>query len=148
MARPVTTTGFAKVDRMFKGLEKKHIRPATSKGLRAGAKVVLSKAKAGVPHLSGVLEETLKVRVAGARTGRKLKKGEFGFSVIHIEKGAGDEIGRGEEGDPFYSRWVEYPTVKFEGDPYMRPALYDSTREVNAAVVDAIRKAVTKVRAK
>ena len=131
VGKNIITTGFPEVDNLLATLEDKLQRGPIRKGTRAGAHVVLPKAKAWVPHDRGVLESTLTVRVANrvldesGKGTRKLKRGEeFGHKVTHRDTGADD---------PYYSHFVEFGTKFREADSYIRRALYDSTDQVLAA---------------
>lgn len=142
----IITTGFPEVDNLLATVEPKLQRKAIRKGTRAGAKVVLPKARSFVPHDTGLLESTLTVRVANrvvdeAGGGvRKLKRGkEFGHQVTHRRTG---------EGDPYYSHFVEFGTVFREADSYLRRALYESRREVLAASRKAIIAGVQEIAAR
>ena len=147
-SKSIITTGFPEVDDLLATLEKKLQRKAISKGTRAGAKVVAARARRFVPHDTGLLERTLTVRTAkrvvDSVTGkaRKLKRGkEFGHEVTHRDTGSDD---------PFYSHFVEFGTVKWEGDPYIIPALFDSSSKVLAAsrkaIIDGVAEIAKKAR--
>lgn len=142
-SKAIITTGFPEVDNLLKTLEPKLQKKALRKGTRAGAKVVEQRARALVPHGdSGLLSETLTVRTA--KVGpyfKKLKRSEIGHTVWHVQRG-GDT---GGEDDPFYSVFVEYGTKFFRGDPYIKPALFDSKPRVLAEVRKAIIAGVDEI---
>ncbi len=124
----IITTGFPDVDNMLATLEDKLQRGPIRKGTRAGAKVVLSKAKSNVPHVSGDLDSTLTVRVASrvvdesGKYLRKLKRGkEFGHMVTHRTTG---------DIDPHYGHFVEFGTVSQDEQGYIRQALWNSSEQV------------------
>ena len=152
MPEAIITTGFADVDNLLATLEVKLQRKAIRKGTRAGAKVVLPKAKSNVPHgETGLLESTLTVRVAkevvdeSGKFRRKLKRGkEFGHMVTHREGGAGGGNPK-RPGDPYYSHFVEFGTVFQDEHSYIRRALYDSTDQVLAASRKAIIEGVNEI---
>jgi len=145
MAEAIITTGFAEVDNLLATLEVKLQRKAIRKGTRAGAKVVLPKAKARVPVDSGFLESTLTVRVANrvldenGGGARRLKRGkEFGHQVTH----------KTGTGNPFYAHFPEFGTIWQEPQHYIVGALYDSTDQVLAASRKAIIDGVKEIAAK
>lgn len=135
----IITTGFPEVDNLLATLEPKLQRKAIRKGLRAGAKLVRERAIALVPYDEGVLQDTLVVRSPKGTARRKLPRGTLGISVTH--RTTGDD-------DPFYAIWVEFGTVKWVGDPYIRPALYDRKVEILAASRRAIIAGVNEIAAK
>lgn len=149
--KSIITTGFPEVDNLLATLEVKLQRKAIRKGTRAGAKIVLQRAKQLVPFGQddgGTLERTLTVRTAkrvvdsGTGKARKLKRGEeFGHEVTHRDTGSDD---------PFYAHFVEFGTVIWEGNQYIRPALYDTTSKVLAAsrkaMIDGVNEIVNKAR--
>lgn len=138
-AKNIITTGFREVDNLLATLEPKLQKKAIRKGTRAGAKAVLQKTLELVPIDTGTLHDTMKVRTA-VGTGRgRLRRGNFGHMVTHVDRGADD---------PFYAHFVEFGTVKWEGDRYIRPALYDSKKEVLAEVRKELIKGVNEIAAK
>lgn len=150
----IITTGFPEVDDLLATLEDKLQKKAIRKGTRAGARVVLPKAKANVPHgLTGLLESTLTVRVAkevvdeSGKFRRKLKRGkEFGHMVTHRQGSSGGNPKA--PGDPYYSHFVEFGTKFQDEHSYIRRALYDSTDQVLAASRKAIIDGVKEILAK
>jgi HK97 gp10 family phage protein len=153
--KAIITTGFPEVDNLLATLETKLQKKAIRKGTRAGAKVVLAKAQAGVPiGDSGLLSETMVVRAAKVRAyDKKLRRWEIGHTVMHLGKKASvltpdNGSGRKRELDPFYSVFVEYGTRKWEGDQYIRPALLESKNAVLSAVRQEIVKGVNEIAAK
>ena len=134
MPQAVFLTGDKEVDRMLRTLEVKLQRKAFRVGTRAGAKIVLERAKRKVPVDTGTLEDTMTVRAAKGTGKRKFRRGlEFGHTVTHRDTGAED---------PFYAHFVEFGTDKWKGKRYIRPALYDSEAEVKAEVIRAIKAAL------
>ena len=128
-AATMSVSGNKAIDLMFSTLEPKLKRKALRKGTRAGAKVVLEKAKIRVPVDEGNLLRTMKVRAAqrDPTTRRPLQRGEVGHAVTHVApKG---EYGRGSL-DPFYSQFVEYGTEVIDPSRYLRSSLYDSAIQI------------------
>lgn len=140
--KSIITTGFPEVDNLLATLEPKLQKKAIRKGTRAGAKAVLVIAKRLVPigeDDGGTLQDTLTVRTSGGTGKGKLPRGTLGHMVTHRE--TGDE-------DPWYSHFVEFGTVKWVGDPYIRNALYDTKREILAVSRKAIIAGVNEIAAK
>lgn len=134
MAKAVVTTGFPEVDHLLKTLENKLKRKAIRKGTRAGAKIVVARARALVPVDTGLLESTLTVRAA-----KKVERGNIGHSVTHRQSW---------KEDPFYAHFVEFGTVRWPGgSPYIRPALYDSRTKVVAVARAAMKTGVDEISA-
>ncbi len=136
--KAIITTGFPEVDDSLKTLDTKLQKKAIRKGTRRGAKEVHKAALQLVPIDTGTLQDTLTVRTAGGKE-NKLPRGTLGHTVVHRTTGAED---------PFYSKFVEFGTVKWEGDRYIRIALYDNERQVLSAVRQEIVRGVNEIAAK
>jgi HK97 gp10 family phage protein len=139
MTAKLTLTGDKEIDAMLKTLEAKDMPKALRKGTRAGAKVVLEDARRLVPIDTGTLQDTLVVRTAKGRSGKRLPRGTFGHAVTHKDTGAED---------PFYAHFVEFGTVKWDGDRYIRQALYDNEDRVRRTNRQEIARAVDAIAAK
>ena len=136
MSASIIMTGDKEVDRLLATLEPKLQKKAIRKGTREGAKVVLERARSLVPVDTGTLLDTMTVRSA-VGTGRgRLRRGTIGHMVTHRETGAED---------PFYAHFVEFGTRVWQGDRYIRPALYDSAKQVVGASRKAIREGVEEI---
>ena len=85
------------------------------------------------------MQDTLLVRTSGGTGKGKLPRGTLGHMVTHRD--TGDE-------DPFYAVFVEFGTVKWQGDPYIREALYDQKREILAVSRKAMIAGVNEIAAK
>lgn len=137
-SKAIITTGFPQVDNLLATLEPKLQKKAIRKGTRRGAKEVFKDALQLVPVDFGTLHDTLAVRTAGGKE-NKLPRGTLGHTVVHRTTGAED---------PFYSRFVEFGTVKWEGDRYIRIALYDNEKRVLSAVRQEMVRGVNEIAAK
>ena len=76
------------------------------------------------------------VKTAGGRGSGKLPRGTLGHTVTHKTTGAED---------PFYAHFVEFGTQKWQGDRYIRLALYASDKEVLATSRKAIIAGVDEI---
>ena len=137
--KAIATTGFPEVDDLLATLEPKLQRKALRKGTRAGAKAVMQLAKSLVPIGEGVLQQALTVRTAKGTGRGRLRRGTFGHMVTHRDTGADD---------PFYARFPEFGTVHWEGDSYIRPALYNSKGQVLSEARRAMIAGVKEIAAK
>lgn len=95
MAIQTKLLGAKELSRAMRGLPKTMQRKLLMQGLRAGAKIFQSAAKANVPVDSGALRRSIKVRVGKVRT-----KGDKSVVVI-----TGKSM---FEGKTFYGAFVEY----------------------------------------
>lgn len=120
MAVSGTIEGFDKVFKRLKELEPKVAKKVLRQALRAGAKIIQTRAKANAPVLTGQTKKAIKIR-AGKRS-----RGSVG---VNVSIGARDYVG-----DQFYAAFHEYGTSKMQARPFMRPA-YDSEKEKAAEVI-------------
>lgn len=147
-------TGSAELDRKLSTLptrvQKKVLRP----GVRAGAKVMQTAAKAAVPVLSGVYRQSLKVRAAkrsrknpnavrvNVVTGESLFRGK-GFYGAFLEYGwkAGSRktysVGPGGEPRHKLGRLWLKQRIPVEGKHYLKNA-FDSAKATAAAAAKAV----------
>lgn len=131
----VTLTGDKELDARFKQLEPKIAKRGVSVATRAAAKDVLEEAKRLVPVDSGDLEASLTVRVARrAARGRRLGRGVRGHTVTTREG-----LFQGEQ---FYGGFVEFGTEKWEGDAFLRPALFGREAQARAIFKKVLSQAV------
>lgn len=81
-------------------LDKKVRNKVVSRALRAGAKVVQSRAKQLAPRQTGALAKAIKVRTSKFFMGRKKKRGEVAIDVT---------VGKANfQGDTFYGGFQEF----------------------------------------
>lgn len=118
----------AELDRKLAELPKKLRNKGATKATRAAAKIVLVDAKQLVPHDTGALEASIKVR---ARKRSRRNKGTVGHSVTTSEGLF--------KGDEFYGGFVELGTEKWEGDPYLRPAIWGNQIRIKQEFVNILR---------
>ena len=110
MTRAVVITGDKEIDKSLSQFEAKIQRKTLRKASKTAANLILRDAKTLVPHETGLLEASLKVRpVRKSRT-------RIGHSVTTREGLF--------QGNEFYGGFVELGTENMEADPYLRPALY------------------------
>jgi HK97 gp10 family phage protein len=134
----VTLEGGAKLERKLKALDAKVSKKIVTKALRAGAKIILTAAKAAAPKQSGTLKKSLKVR-AGKR-----KKGTVRFVV---QTATGDF-----KGETYYAAFLEYGhkagSRKLENrkvipaKPYLGPAFDSKKEEAAKAIADSMRHGI------
>ena len=116
------------LDRMLEQLPKKLRNKGARKATREAAKIVLEDARRLVPVDTGQLESSLKVR---ARKRSRRNKGTVGHSVTTSEG-----LFKGEE---FYGGFIELGTSKFEGDPFLRPAIWGNQQRIRMKFVQILR---------
>lgn len=114
----MTIVGVEEVERALRALPGKVAKQAIRKPLRAGAKIVLARAKQNVPAESGALKKSLKVR-AGKRSRNTIS--------IRVATGKGWFTG-----ETFYGAFVEFGTAKMKARHYVQRA-YAQTKDKVAA---------------
>lgn len=138
--KAIATTGFPEVDNLLATLEPKLQKKALRKGTRAGAKAVMQLAKQLVPiGETQVLQTTLTVRTAKGTGRGRFRRGTFGHMVTHRDTGVDD---------PHYAHFAEFGTIYWEGDAYIRPALYNSKTKVLSEARRAMIAGVNEIAAK
>lgn len=130
MARGISLSGEKELLKMLKELAPKEMKKAVRQASRVTAKAVLQDAKSMVPVDTGLLEESLAVRVA-----TKLGRNRIGHRVV--TKPVWDDQ------DAFYGHFIEFGTVKMEADPFMRPALWGNEDEMKRVFTQELRAAVS-----
>lgn len=106
--------GLEGFDRKLKDLEAKLAKKIVRQALRAGGKIVATKAKALVPVDTGALRKSIKVRAA---------KGRRGTIGIRVATGTRQELGIDAS-----DRWYYPAVVEYLSTSYLRAAA-DSTRD-------------------
>lgn len=135
--------GLDELKRALAGVDKRVRKTALRKGVTAGTKVVLDKAKAKVQRRSGLLAKSLGrktkvfrndgavVGIVGPRVGFKKQTG-----VVKTGKKAGQPI---MENPTQIAHLIEKGTRRSRAFPFMRPALDESKGEVARAVTEAVQ---------
>jgi len=96
----VTIIGAKETIAKLDALDKKVRRKVVSAAMRAGAKVIVARAKANAPVASGKLKKAINVRVAKFIGSRKKKRGEIAINA---------QIGKGNfKGKTFYGAFQEF----------------------------------------
>lgn len=110
MRNKFSITGDKKIDRKLKRLEAKEAKQFITKGLKSGAKIILSETKLTAPVDEGTLKSNFKVR-AGKRSRKSITR-----EVRADEKSW--------KGDAWYAAGVElgFPGRGIEGQHFMKKA--------------------------
>ena len=116
------------LDRLLQAIPVSLARKGARKATRAAAKLVLAEARALVPHDTGELERSLKVR---ARKRSRTHRGTVGHSVV-------------TGGDAFYGKFVELGTSHQAADPFLRPALWGNRTAKLQVYVNVLRQWLTR----
>ena len=140
-AKAFQITGVEELDAKLAGMDNTLKKKALRKGSRAGAKIVQQDAIKLVPHDTGELERSLKVR-AMKRTRSKRNRDRVGHSVITGNEAAGaSNFLRGDYHYGLYQEfgWIHYKDKQFkEGSPFLRPALWGNQHQVKTAFIKAV----------
>jgi HK97 gp10 family phage protein len=144
MSETIKVEGLKELQARAKKLDAKMRRRVFGKAARAGGKIVVAAAKAGVPVRTGAVRASLVHRASS-----KPAKGLFGVKVTikggrkSSERKARRKKGKGGEYFPDaverYYRFQELGTKHHPARPFMRPALEGSKSAVLNAVKDELR---------
>lgn len=149
MNEVVRVTGLAEVQAKFADLETKVARKILRQGLRAGAKVVQTAARAEAPRRTGLMAANIKIR--GSR-------GRNGSVAFRVGGSAKDFKGKAKEQRPFYMDFVEGGHFagprklgdkrKFVPGNHFLTRAYEASREAAVAAVAATWKTLIEEAAK
>lgn len=113
----ISIKGFDKVMKRFKGAEKVDM----TQPVKVGTRIVQRSAKQKAPVDTGDLEGSIRRSFSGANTSMPT-----GRVSTNIE----------------YAVYVEYGTSKMLAQPFLRPALKDSSKELNKLFSEHIKKSL------
>ena len=143
----VSVTGYKELDKMFADLPTKLTNKALRLATRESAQVVRDVAAARAPRDTGTMASQLKVRSVARR-----RRGTIGHSVvIDWEAAKNKAIKKSMDfSAAFYGQFIEFGWDDDpEGQPFMRPALYDNadrfeaiTKQRTLAHINSLRAVV------
>lgn len=146
--------GALELDRALKNLPDKIARNLLRAALRAGGKVILERARAGVPVESGALRDSLRVSTSlrGGVARASVKAGSKKAYYAHmVEFGTQRHWIKPRNRKSLFLAGLAREVVDHPGardKPFMRPAIEQGAGAATEAIADYIRKRLDKIAAK